>query len=428
MKDQIAAKLKGISNLEDRLILKSVLNEVFLQLYDHSSTMYGQLEERVFAEMEAVPHCYDIYTTAVLRRNFDPVHDFLRPMQSEDLAEKQYNLASIREAVLARQPFPLTKVFFSCPYPKLQQIFTGNRVFQGHIITDKGSTPAAFTIRQDRSYLNQIEKLYETFLNNEIPWKTMNHPYIFRFAQIVLESCEQLPEQCESIKKVVVDFAEFGPYVQYDVVPLWNVETLELRSNGFPIPCGDKINFEHIVNLDGSGAQHGYLTVFQNDPICYSHRTEHALIITAPADSQNTWTVMMIIHPASVKGEQLDYPLVSNAKHQAFTELLSQRSRRIIRTEAELRRLVASFVAAEGLELDHIELVPRDLATAAACESYEMNFFIMDEIRRADYQRKLVCYFTTTDKDNFLIYDVMSFVVSEVQRHYPDYKCEGILL
>lgn len=428
MRDQIAAKLKNISNLEDRLILKNVLNEVLLQLYDHSSTMYNQLEQRVFAEMEEVPASYDIYATAVFRQNFDPVHYFLRPMQKADLQDEPYHLTDIKEALLARKSLPLTKVFFSCPYPQLQQIFASKRIFHGRIFTDKGSRSASFSIRQDKSYLAQIVHLYQNFIDNNIPWKTVNHPFIFRFAQVVFESCEDLMEQDENINKVEVDFAEFGPYVHYDVVPLWNVETLQLKGNGFPIPCGDKINFEHTISLEEMGSQHGYLTVFEHNQVRYCRRTEKSLLITAPNVAKDIWQVIRIIRPDSEKDGQYDYPLLSNAKNQEFTDILSQRSLRVIRTEGELRRLITSFVAAEDLQLQRIELMPRGQEAARPCENYEMNSFITDEIRRSDYQSKLLLYFTATARENFLLHDLISFVVSEIQRHYPDYKCEGVLL
>ena len=427
MKNQIAAKLNGISNLEDRLILKNVLNEVFLQMHEHSETMYRQLEDRVFAEMEESPHCYDVYTTAVLRRNIDPVHSFLRPMRTEDLTEKQYDMERIAETALSMKPCPLMKVFFSCDYRKLKQLLTGSPVFHGAIITNEGSIEATFTIQQDTSYLEQVEKLYQDFINNNIPWKTINHPYIFRFAEVILQKCERQPDKDESIKEIKVDVGEFGQYVHYDVLPLWNVETLQLKANGFPMPCQDKINFEHIISLDGTGVEDGYLTVFQ-ELIRYSRRTKTALNITASAASKETWSVVRIIRPTQGKNEKHDYSLVSNAKRQEFTDILSQRSLRVIRTEAEIRRLIASFVAAKNLHLSRIEIVSRKAKEADIGESYEMNFFITDEIRRSDYQSKLMLYFTTTDAENFLNCDLMSFVVSEVQWHYPDYKCEGVLL
>lgn len=428
MKDQIAAKLNGISNLEDRKFLKNVLNDVFLNLYEHSDTMYTQLEERVFSEMEGLSNHYDIYTTITPREEIDPVHSFLRPLWDEDLTEKQYDLAHITQEAIGLHQYPLMKVFFCCDYRCLQPIITGAQTFHGAIVTEQGSIDATFILRQERNYLGQLKKLYETFLNNNIPWKTVNNPYIFRFAEVVLQKCERPPAPGEIVKEIKVDFAEYAQYVRYDMVPLWNVETLEMKSSGFPMPCQDKINFEHRIPLEDSGLEHGYLAFFEGEASKYIRRTKETLSIIAPTQEQNTWDIMRVIHPATSKNENHQYPLVSNGKRQEFIDILAQRSQRAIRTEAELKRLIDSFVSAEGLSLARIEVAPSRNAEVTESASYEMNFFIIDEIRRADYQNRLLLYFTTTDGDNFLICDQMSFIVSEVQMHYPEYKCEGIIL
>ena len=424
MKDQIAAKLSNMCNLEDRLLLKDILNDVFLNLYEHSETMYQQLEDRVFAEKSGVSDAYDVYATVVSRQNLDPVHYFLRPMQADDLAEKQYNLADI--VAVDRVEVPLLQVFFSCDYKLFASIVNGRRSFPGTIATSNGSITATFILREDKKYLNQIKELYETFLNNNIPWKTINNPYAFRFAEVMLESCQRSLESDETITEVKVDFAEYGQYVHYDMVPLWNVEILKLKSTGFPLPCEDKINFEHMVALEGIGVEHGYLAAFQNKNISYVRRSKQALVIVAPTELKDVWDIMRIIHPADGKTDAYTYPLVSNAKRQAFSDILAQKSLRVIRTEAELRRLINSFAAAANLSLSHIAIQPcsQEIENAA---SYEMNYFIQDEIRRADCQHRLILNFTTTDRDSFLISDLMSFVVSEVQLYYPDYKCEGVI-
>lgn len=425
MKDQIAAKLSNMSNLEDRRLLKDILNDVFLNLYEHSETMYQQLEDRVFAEKSGVSDAYDVYATVISRQNLDPVHYFLRPMQAGDLAEKQYNLADIVAADKVEEP--LLQVFFSCDYHLFASLLNGRRSFPGTITTSNGSITATFILREDKKYLNQIKDLYETFLNNNIPWKTINNPYAFRFAEVMLESCQRSLESDETITEVKVDFAEYGQYVHYDMVPLWNVELLKLKSTGFPLPCEDKINFEHMVALEGIGVEHGYLAAFQNKNISYVRRSKQALVIVAPTELKDVWDIMRIIHPADGKTDVYTYPLVSNGKRQAFSDILAQKSLRVIRTEAELRRLINSFAAAANLSLSHIAIQPcsQEIENAA---SYEMNYFIQDEIRRADCQHRLILSFTTTDKNNFLISDLMSFVVSEVQLYYPDYKCEGVIL
>jgi len=427
VKEQIAAKLNNMSDLGDRLFLKNVLNDVFLNLHEHSETMYQQLEDRVFAETTGISASYDIYATATSLRGVDPVHYFLRPLRAEDLIKREYDLSNIAETAICKQ-HPLMKVFFRCDYRLLQPVMTGSRVFQGAIITDQGSVNATFTLRQDRSYLEEIAKLYEIFLNNNIPWKTVNHPYLFRFAEVILESCERMPAAEEVIKEIKVDFAEYGQYVHYDMVPLWNIERLKLKSTGFPIPCKDKINFEHTVALEGIGAEHGYLAAFQGEDISYIRRTRQALIIVAPTQQKDTWEIIRIINPAASKTERHEYPLVSNSKRQAFSDIMAQNSPRVIRTEAELRRLIGSFASAGDLHLSRIAILPRRQGEEEQAASYEMNFFITDEVRRADYQNKLILYFTTSDKENFLGCDLMSFVVSEVQMYYPEYKCEGVIL
>ncbi|MCE5285303.1 MAG: hypothetical protein LLG02_05605 [Pelosinus sp.] len=424
MKEEIAAKLSSINDLEDRQTLKKVLNEVFINLYEHSQAMYQKLEQRVFAEMAETSHIYDIYTTALSRQRLDPVHDFLRAMQKEDLTEKEYDMAGIAKAALSTKPYPLMKIFLNCDYRTLKQLVTKQQVFHGLIITNQGSINAAFTLRQDISYFAQVTKLYESFINNNIPWKTINNPYIFRFAEVLLQKCERLPEAEECIKEVQVDFGQYKQFVHYDIVPLWNVELLQLKGSGFPIPCQDKVNFEHTVDLTDTD---GYLAVFSNETIRYVRRTRQALSIIAPTEQKDDWDIIRIIDPASRNLENHEYPLVSNAKRQEFSDIMAQKGQRAIRTEAELRRLVASFIAAENLTLSHIEIAPRqDKQDDSA--SYEMNFFMTDEVRRADYQNRLLLYFTARDMENFLICDQISFVVSEVQMHYPDYKCEGVLL
>ena len=57
-----------------------------------------------------------------------------------------------------------------------------------------------------------------------------------------------------------------------------------------------------------------------------------------------------------------------------------------------------------------------------------MNSFIEDEIRDTKAQKKLLLYFKAGEKESWLQRDVASFVVSEVQRLYPEYECGGKLV
>ena len=63
-----------------------------------------------------------------------------------------------------------------------------------------------------------------------------------------------------------------------------------------------------------------------------------------------------------------------------------------------------------------------------ASESYSMNGFILDEIRESEYGKRLVLLFRKKSTLTFLLRDIMSFLVSEVQLMYGEYMCEGRLL
>ena len=61
-------------------------------------------------------------------------------------------------------------------------------------------------------------------------------------------------------------------------------------------------------------------------------------------------------------------------------------------------------------------------------ETYPMNGFILDEIRENEYRKHLLLLFRKKGGQDFLIRDIMSFLVSEVQLLYGEYMCEGRLL
>lgn len=81
-----------------------------------------------------------------------------------------------------------------------------------------------------------------------------------------------------------------------------------------------------------------------------------------------------------------------------------------------------AYVVYEGFEI-----LDRD-NSGEASESYTMNGFILDEIRDRDYEKRLVLLFRKKSALSFLLRDIMSFLVSEVQLMYGEYRCEGQLL
>lgn len=425
MKEEIYEKLNNMSNLEDRIILKSILNNVFLNLYEHSEEMYKKLEEKVFNEGEYSKFSYDIFATISRKKDVDPAHYFLYPMDFNDVEENKFNFKKIIREVAEEGRSIVFKVFLQCDHMLFKKIINKNKKYKGKIITDKRVYDTTFSLTQNRSYFKKIEELYEVFLKNNIPWKTINNPYISKFGDVVITEVFPDIDPEEEIKEITVDFEEFSKYVYYDMVPLWNIEKVQLKSVGFPTPCEDKINFEHNISLRESGVEHGYLSDYGEMDINRIVRREEELVITSTEEKSQTWNLLKIVTPKKDKTERYEYDLVSNSKRQSFVESFSNQTQQHIKTRAELMRIINSFEIGDFLHFEKIEIKEKFDHIE---ETYDVNFFIIDEIRDIDYKKIMVLYFKEVKKDYFITRDILSFIISEIQMFYPEYKCEGRII
>ncbi|SNS15220.1 hypothetical protein SAMN05446037_100510 [Anaerovirgula multivorans] len=425
MKEKIYFKINHIENLKDRALLKELLNEVIIPLYEHSEGMYNSLEKRVFDEIEYAQQNYSIYTTIVKKQDFDPIHYFLHPMLEEDIEDKAYDLQYILNTMLEKKEVNMFKIFLKCDYLIFKDILTKNTKFKGKIKTDKTTYDAYFKVKENKQYWDQVYRLYQIFIRNNIPWSTINAPYISRVADVFMVEYEDGITKGETIQEVNVDFGEYSKYVEYDIIPVWNIEKLLLESTGFPRPCEDKVNFEHDIPLKGEGAEHGYLIEHESKDINSIRCGRDTLFITTQTSDLEKWCVLKVIKPKESKLQKYNYELVSNSKKVSFIEKLSGKRVTNIKTKAELIRIINSFEISTYLDFKDIEIVDKEENSRK--ETYNMNFFILDEVRDSDYGKKMILYFTPK-QESFIIRDLLSFIVSEIQFFYPEYKCEGRLI
>lgn len=54
-----------------------------------------------------------------------------------------------------------------------------------------------------------------------------------------------------------------------------------------------------------------------------------------------------------------------------------------------------------------------------------MNPFISDNVRVEHDKKIMHLGFRKRGTDSFILEDMMSFLVSEIQMYFPEYKCEG---
>lgn len=426
MDDRIYEKLNEIKDLKDRVLLKQIMNSVFEALEEHSNNKVYELEKRVFSELPYIKEKYNVYSTIVKRDRYDVTEDFLFPMLKEDLEDKVYAAEEIQQSLGAKEHKNLFKIYLKGDYSTYKKFLEESFKLKGVIKTDKKTHEAYFTVAQNCEYKNIVYKLYKGFINSNIAWTTINNPYIHKFANVILTGCEDSIEEEENITSIEVDFQEYSEFIEYDMMPLWNVRELILKGDGFPIPCIDKVGYEHNISIEKEGINNGYLVDHENEAIDGVTFTKKAVVIASNIDKAVEWKLLSIISSDKNSKKKYEYELMSNEVNINFSNKLAFDKAYTIKTKTELARLINSFKAAKYLNFKEVVLMEETLEEDK--ETYEVNDFIIDEIREDKIKKVLVLYFEPIDKENYLNKDILSFLVSEVQFIYPEYRCEGRLI
>ena len=83
-------------------------------------------------------------------------------------------------------------------------------------------------LRRNTEYLQKVGRLYQLFMKNGIPWQTLNAPYLYKLADVVVFQAPERIQKNEKIRQVRIDFGKYKDFISYDMVPVWNVRKLIL--------------------------------------------------------------------------------------------------------------------------------------------------------------------------------------------------------
>lgn len=426
MKEMIQKEIQSISSLEERVAFKELMEGVFLSLYETNLKMYEELERRVKEDLDYDKNRYYIKTGMIEKEFFDATHHLLFPMEESDLEGNLYSMKEIQQAVAEEGAFPLMKVMLCCDFLELRRLLEAQPVFEGVIETQEpdGEWKVEVHLRENREYLEKIAYLYLLFTRNGIPWQTVNAPYLYKMADVIVTGLPEGITGEEKIKQVMIQFGEYSRIIRKDVIPVWNVRRLELESVGFPTPCEDHRNFEHQISLRQHGTDHAYLVEDDRNIQTIIQNGEKLRIVCETGEAKK-WGIYQIRSSEEQKIDRYTFPVMENGREESFAEKYQRKWNQQIRTRTELTRFIKGFGLEDYVSYQHCQIEDR---FPDRQETYSMNFFVQDEIRDKEAQKKLVLYFRPGQKEDWLQRDILSFLVSEVQRIYPEYDCGGILL
>lgn len=424
MRELILDRISKMENLEERKVLKDILNSVFVNIIDYNEEMFSNLSKEIQQEMEYQENQYTIFSSLVSKEFYDPVDDFLYPICKEDTLEKTYDSKELIDGIKNNNESYLMRVFFECDYLTILDILE-TKEYEGLIHTKDHSYPIKVQVRTTQVYKEKVNELYQAFIRNGVIWTTLNCPYIEKFVDVYLVDLDSGFTKEETVESIEINFLTYDSYKRMNRIPLWNVKDVCLPSITFPVPADDHVNQQHELSLAKEGNEHGYLICFDESNMGYVKRNENTITVIAPVEEIKDWHAKKVIKmPDDSKLTTKIYELMSNRTRNSFINRYRKQQGMIIRTKAELTRLIQSFEVADTINLMDFRIIENQDGIE---ESYPVDFFLTDEIRDREKKRILQLDFKATQLD-FLTRDKMSFLVSEVQQYFPEYYCEGRLL
>jgi hypothetical protein len=225
-------------------------------------------------------------------------------------------------------------------------------------------------------------------------------------------------------EQLAINLGTYAGMMRRKLIPVWNVGQYRVKGGDVSMPAVDAINYEYRFDLDTISKDDGFLVDYNNTYILDSRREGRALVITSPKKENVRWNMYRVHRRQDSDVVVYPYPVLSNARKDAFSQRLLLRYGTRIGTRAEMCKLLTSFEAAKYVTLQDVYFT----GAKTPGDSYDMNPFIRDEIRDPAFQKTLVLSFRAKQRDSFVNRDIISFLTSALQAVYSEYRCIGILL
>ena len=240
---------------------------------------------------------------------------------------------------------------------------------------------------------------------------------------VVLDRVEGLDKKSDAkILSIKVDFGSYEQFVKRDIIPLWNLPVVQKNTSVYPVPCADHTHFEHIIFAHRLKAGCRYLVKNDTPSLQGTRYLDGDLYITCANAQPAAWELFQV-NPKPLR-TNYPYPILSNQPKECFCADLKEYFRQGVKTKGELRRVIESY-GYEGI----VEFQDSELRSAMTTPSltYNMDDFIVDEFRTQSNRNVLLLRFGAVDPENYLNTDIMSFLVTQVQKIFPEYECRGML-
>ena len=434
----IEDRLLVIKDIEERAFARKYLTETLKKMMHNWEHAYKQLEERVYAEIPALGDSHHVYITVVNREQYDITNGAWFPLITKD--EKPH----LPHKITDEGESTIDHIFYSGE-GRHSSLQTDNVQVQGTVKTASGTYNATFCLIPSQTYKDIAGYMYSLFRTNGIPWTTLNSGYLSRFYDVQIVKTANTLAKNEEILDYSLSLGALGDSIKRNHIPVWNVQRLLYDSNQFVVPTIDAKYYEHAFPSDTFGLEHGYL-IENNQDIISLRQTENEIHIVTAQETFRQWVAYQIIHNPTQQSHGLTYPVLHNAPKDSFVGRYMASGGVFLQSKLEMIRQVEQYDLMGLVALKDVMLLTdstekydnthMSVMNVSPIKDFRktylplenLNWFIQDDLVNRAEQKVLLFHFESlTSTPHFLQYDLLCFVISQVQRQFNEYRCEAIL-
>lgn len=402
----IEKRLMEIESLEDRKEVRAMLSQVLKELFQYTREQYEELEQKITNEMKKGTREFTIYTGVAEKKYYDITGDSMFPMLMEDLEEQNIETEVLLDSLKNGIPVKIFHVFLEMDDREIWSLLERKEQFQGQIYTENGEYPVIAELRPNARYQKVWKQLFHVVVNNGLPWRTLCLPYLNKFLDVYLVKAE-LPSY-EKIESIKIDFGEHAPQVRYHCFPVWNLQEVTSVAEVKSVGSLDRVQYQHVIST--RRMQDDFYLVADTENMLSMEVNDAGLVITSFFPDAREWKLYRVVPKVT---QLFEYPIFSNERQGEQIEA--------VRTKGGIMQLVNSLGYRDRLELKSIEF---PLQYSKPPITYKMDGDMIDECYSGKNRQPMVLSFVKK-RDDFLQTDILSYVVSVVQRKYPEFLCYG---
>lgn len=405
MEKLIEKRLLEINNYEDRKETREILGQIFKEIHKYADNRWVSLKRDIVEEMRQQKDL-TIYTGIATSKAYDITEGSMFPMRIDDLEKQYVSTRNLMQELSQGNAMRVFSVFIELDYESIKNLINQKRFFTGYIITTNAEYPITAELRPASRYFEMISKLFKVFVNNGMPWNTVCTAYLNKFFDVYLYDAQvPLDEEIESIK---IDFNEYEQKIKYDCFPIWNIKEEIGVSDVKKIPCFGQVLYQHTISKKCK-KEDTYLVVDTEDTLTI-RKNSNEIVFNSNYPKTKKW---MLYHVIGNVAGYWEYPILSNE--------LKDGNIIPARTKGDIFRVVNSLSNNKQITLRDV-LFP-DVYKGDA-STYSMEKGVTEEFESLTKRIPMVLQFSCL-RDDFLTIDIVSYIVTVVQRKYPEFSCYG---